>query len=151
MRAQSHGPQVESGSAARKPSCQDRRRLGRFLVEPGEQGGVVQVTVYFSDGDGYLLRLVDEESRQERKSRSAVILSIVEEHFEKGRLLGEILVDLGVLSEESLAHALDLQRSAFAEKLLGEVLATEQGVAEEEIQRALQIQKRFKNIPTTVR
>jgi len=103
----------------------------------------VQVTMYLTEQDAYLLRLIDLKSRQERKSRSAVLLSIIEEHFEKGRRLGEILVDLGVLSEDDLTDALELQRSEFAGKLLGEVLADERGIDEEDIRRALTIQRRF--------
>jgi transcriptional regulator GlxA family with amidase domain len=107
--------------------------------------------VYFGEEDAYLLRLVEAKSRQERKSRSAVILSIVEEHFEKGHLLGEILVDLGVLSAEDVARALDLQRSSLTEKLLGEVLADEHGVSEQQIERALEIQRRFTGAVTTAK
>jgi len=103
----------------------------------------VQVTIYLTEEDSYLLRLIDEQSSRQRKSRSACILSIIEEHFEKGRRLGEILVDLGVLSEADLAHALELQRETFADRLLGDVLASEHGVEEESIARALTIQKRF--------
>jgi len=54
--------------------------------------------------------------------RSAVLLSILEEHFEREKKLGEILVDLGALSHGDLAKGLDLQKSEFAEKLLGDVL-----------------------------
>ncbi|MGB2982622.1 MAG: hypothetical protein WBC63_02040 [Candidatus Bipolaricaulia bacterium] len=104
----------------------------------------MQVTMYFSDEDTYLLRLIDEESRRERKSRSAVLLSVVEEHFERGRRLGEILVDLGVLSEANLARALELQKGSFNEKLLGEVLMIEHDIDEDAIQRALKIQRRFR-------
>jgi hypothetical protein len=103
----------------------------------------VQVTIYLTEEDSYLLRLVDEQSTRQRKSRSAVILSIIEEHFEKGRRLGEILIDLGVLSEADLARALALQKETFADKLLGDVLASEHGVEEESIVRALTIQRRF--------
>ena len=104
----------------------------------------MQVTIYLTEEDSYLLRLIDEQSNRQRKSRSAVILSIIEEHFEKGRRLGEILIDLGVLSEADLAHALELQKEMFADKLLGDVLASEQGVQEESIARALTIQQRFR-------
>ena len=106
----------------------------------------MQVTIYLTEEDSYLLRLIDEGSRRERKSRSALILSIIEEHFEKGRRLGEILVDLGVLSEADLAHALELQKETFADKLLGDVLVSEHGVQEESIARALTIQSRFKEM-----
>ena len=104
----------------------------------------MQVTIYLTEEDSYLLRLIDESSHRERKSRSAFILSIIEEHFEKGRRLGEILVDLGVLSEADLTHALELQKETFADKLLGDVLVDEHGVKDESIARALTIQSRFR-------
>ena len=106
----------------------------------------MQVTVYLTEQDAYLLRLIDRKSQRERKSRSAVLLSIIEEHFEKGRRLGEILVDLGILSEDALADALELQRTEFADKLLGEVLMEERGIDEESIHRALTIQRRFQAV-----
>jgi len=99
--------------------------------------------MYLTEEDAYLLRLIDQIAQQERKSRSAVLLSIIEEHFEKGRRLGEILIDLGVLSEADLAHALELQRETFVDKLLGDVLVDEQGIEEQSISRALTIQRRF--------
>lgn len=101
--------------------------------------------MYLTEEDAYLLRLITRKSQKERKSRSAVLLSIIEEHFEKGRRLGEILLDLGVLSERDLADALELQQHTFSDKLLGEVLVGEQGVEEESIARALIIQRRFKD------
>ena len=113
------------------------------MIPGRSKGGPVQVTIYMTEEDSYLLRLLDEGSHRERMSRSAFILSIIEEHFEKGRRLGEILIDLGVLSEADLTHALELQKETFAEKLLGDVLVSEQGVEEEEIARALTIQRRF--------
>jgi hypothetical protein len=104
----------------------------------------VQVTIYFGESDEYLVRLVDLKSSRERKSRSAVIISLLEEHFESGRKLGEILVDLGVLSEANLHRALKLQRTdGFRGKLFGEVLEAELEVTEAEIERALEIQSRF--------
>jgi len=104
----------------------------------------MQVTIYLTEEDSYLLRLVDEQSNRERKSRSASILSIVEEHFEKGRRLGEILVDLGVLTKADLTRSLKSQGERFTDKLLGEVLVREHGIDEESIERALAIQRRFR-------
>ena len=103
----------------------------------------MQVTMYLTEEDAYLLRLINRKSQKERKSRSAVLLSIIEEHFEKGRRLGEILLDLGVLSEHDLANALELQRNTCSDRLLGEVLSNELGMEESLIRRALTIQQRF--------
>jgi len=104
----------------------------------------VQVTIYHSDEDHYLLDLVDQQARRERKSRSAVILSILEEHFEREKKLGEILVDLGAVSQSDVEKGLELQKNTFTEKLLGEILVEEQGVEKEVLERALAIQSRFK-------
>ena len=103
----------------------------------------MQTTFYYPESDEYLMRMVDSKARRERRSRSAVVLAILEEHFEKGHRLGEILIDLGALSKADLARALELQKETFAEKLLGDVLVAEHGVEEESIARALMIQRRF--------
>lgn len=104
----------------------------------------MQVTFYLTEPDKYIIDLIDDVSRRQRKSRSAVMLSILEEYFEKGNRLGEILVDMRVLTLADLSKALALQERSFTEKLLGEVLASEQGIEEEAIQRALSVQRRFR-------
>jgi len=102
----------------------------------------VQTTIYYNDGDAYLMKQVDAKGRRERKSRSAVILSILEDHFEREKRLGEILVDLGVLSHANLAKGLELQKTKFTEKLLGDILLEEHLVEPEAVERALIIQGR---------
>ena len=102
----------------------------------------MQTTIYYSEDDAYLIKQVDCKGQCERKSRSAVILSILEEHFEREKKLGEILVDLGVLSHADLARGLELQKTKFTDKLLGDILLEEQLVAPEAVERALIIQGR---------
>lgn len=102
----------------------------------------MQATIYYSEEDAYLIRKVDEKGQRERKSRSAVILSILEEHFEREKRLGEILVDLGVLTHADLAKGLELQKTRFTEKLLGDILLEEELVAPDAVERALMIQGR---------
>jgi hypothetical protein len=104
----------------------------------------MQTTIYYSDEDAYLMKQVDAKGRRERKSRSGVILSILEQYFESDKRLGEILVDLGVLSHANLARGLDLQKKQFAEKLLGDILMEEDLVSPDAIERALMIQGRGK-------
>ncbi|MFC2081566.1 hypothetical protein ACFLR0_00065 [Candidatus Bipolaricaulota bacterium] len=103
----------------------------------------MQVTICLSDADEYLRRLVDKHSLMERTSRSAVILSILEEHFEKTNHIGEIVVDMGVLSDADVTEALECQANSFPSRLLGEVHISEYGVDEEAIERALVTQSRF--------
>ncbi len=102
----------------------------------------MQTTIYYNKVDSYLIRQVDSKSQRERKSRSAVILSILEEYFESEKRLGEILVDLGVISHSELAKGLELQRTRFTDKLLGDILLEEELAPPEAVERALVIQGR---------
>jgi len=102
----------------------------------------VQTTIYYSENDAYLMNQVDAKGRRERKSRSAVILSILEEHFEREKRLGEILIDLGAVSHADLSKGLELQKTKFTEKLLGEILLEEELVSQEALEQALTIQGR---------
>jgi len=103
----------------------------------------VQVTIYLTWEDSYLINLLEQRSQMERKSRSALILSILEEHFERGKRLGEILIDLGALSMSALETALELQMNTFRGKRLGEVLIGGGDVDGEAIDKALMIQQRL--------
>jgi hypothetical protein len=102
----------------------------------------MQTTIYYSDADSYVIKQVDMKGRRERKSRSAVILSILEEYFEREKRIGEILVDLGVISHADLSKGLELQKTRFTDKLLGDILLDEDLVEQEAIERALIIQGR---------
>jgi len=102
----------------------------------------MQTTIYYNEDDAYLVKLVDAKGQHERKSRSSVILSILEEYFESRKRLGEILVDLGVLSRSELAKGLELQKTKFTDKLLGDILLEEQLVSPAAVERALCIQGR---------
>jgi hypothetical protein len=102
----------------------------------------MQTTIYFSDHDAYLMEQVDIKGRRERKSRSAVILSILEEFFERDKRIGQILLDMGEVTHKDLAKGLELQQKKHAGKRLGEILLEEQLVTREAVDRALLIQGR---------
>lgn len=102
----------------------------------------MQTTIYFNEVDAYLMKQVDAKGRRERKSRSAVILSILEDYFEGEKKLGEILLDLGVIKHADLAKGLELQKTKFTDKLLGDILLEEDIVSAEAVERALTIQGR---------
>ena len=104
----------------------------------------MQTTIYYNEEDSYLVKQVDCKSQRERKSRSAVILSILEEYFESEKRLGEILVDLGVISHSELAKGLELQKTRFTDKLLGDILLEEELAPPEAVERALIIQGRHR-------
>ena len=102
----------------------------------------MQTTIYYNNEDAYLISQVDSKSRRERKSRSAVILSVLEDYFESDKRLGEILVDIGVLNHSDLCKGLELQKTRFTDKLLGDILLEEEYVTSEAVERALMIQDR---------
>lgn len=102
----------------------------------------MQSTIYYRDEDGYIIEKIEEKANKERKSKSAVVLSILEEHFESRRRIGEILQDIGVLEERQLNSALDVQKTEENEKKLGQITVEEDYVSEVDLDRALTIQER---------
>jgi len=102
----------------------------------------MQTTIYYSEEDAYLLKQVDAQGKRERKSRSGVILSILEQQLETEKRLGEILIDLGLVTHSDVAKILQLQRTRFTKKLFGEILLEEQVVSPDAVERALVIQAR---------
>jgi hypothetical protein len=100
----------------------------------------MQLTIYYTKDDEYLLEQIEAKADAERRSKSAVILSIVEEYFEREKKLGEILCDLGRLSPEKLRHALEVQKKEGGKRKLGQILMAEKLVTERDIRRALSIQ-----------
>lgn len=104
----------------------------------------MQVTLYYNEEDKYILDLVDRIARQQRKSRSAVIMSILEEYFERDKRLGEILVDLGALSPARVDQALREQEREGHRRLIGEILVEKGWVRAQDVERALLIQSRVR-------
>lgn len=104
----------------------------------------MQVTLYYSEEDKYLLDLVDRLALQQRKSRSAVIMSILEEYFERDKRLGEILVDLGAIERERVEKALAEQEREDRRRRIGEILVEKGWVRPQDVERALVIQSRVR-------
>lgn len=101
----------------------------------------MQTTIYYKDEDEYLIDKVEEKANRERKSKSAVILSILEEYFEAERRIGEILSDMGAVSSDKIKDALEAQEQE-SDKRLGEILVENDYVQEIDLDRALQVQER---------
>ncbi|MGQ9700101.1 MAG: hypothetical protein ACUVQS_03425 [Candidatus Bipolaricaulaceae bacterium] len=104
----------------------------------------MQVTLYYNEEDKYILDLVDRIALQQRKSRSAVIMSILEEYFERDKRLGEILVDLGALSPGQVDQALREQEREGHRRPIGEILVEKGWVRAQDVKRALLIQSRVR-------
>lgn len=100
----------------------------------------MQTTFYYKDRDKYLIDKVEEKASRERKSKSAVILSVLEEYFESKQRIGEILKDLGALESKELEKALNSQMSTKDDKKLGQIMLDEDFVREVDLNRALTIQ-----------
>lgn len=100
----------------------------------------MQLTIYYTKEDLPLIRQVEAKAERERRSKSAVILSIVEEYFERNKRIGEILCDLGKLTPEKLNQALEIQKKEGGTRMLGEILLTKKWITEADLVRALMLQ-----------
>ena len=100
----------------------------------------MQTTIYYKEDDGYLIDKVEEKADRERKSKSAVILSVLEHYFEAEKRIGEILRDLGAVSPQDVEVALSKQEDGKVDKRLGEILMEEDKIREGDLDRALEIQ-----------
>jgi len=114
----------------------------------------MQLTIYYTKDDQYLLDQVEEKSDAERRSKSAVILAIIEEYFEADKKVGEILCDLGKLTQEKLRLATEIQKREGSKRKLGQILLSEKMVNDKDLRRALAIQsnsmsKKLEPIPTS--
>jgi len=101
----------------------------------------MQMTIYYTEEDQYLIDKVEEEAESQRKSKSAVILTALERYLEQNRRLGEILCDMGRIDQDQLYDALEAQKGQ-QERKLGEILLAKEMVRNADVKRALTIQGR---------
>lgn len=99
----------------------------------------MQMTIYYTEEDQYLIDKVEQEAAANRKSKSAVILTALERYFEQNRRVGEILCDMGRLDHRQLQKALELQKKSVGRRL-GEILLEAEMVRPADLNRALAIQ-----------
>ena len=102
----------------------------------------MQTTIYYREEDQYLMDKLEEKSSRERKSKSAIILSILEDYFESNRKVGGVLRDLGAVEASQLRTALEEQTDKEDNKRIGEILLEKGHVQEVDLDRALAIQER---------
>ena len=103
----------------------------------------MQTTIYYGEEDKYLIELLDKLAKRKRKSRSAMILTILEDYFERDKRIGDILVDMGYITAKQLEEALEQQRTSEEYKPLGQILVERGWVTKEAVERALTVQSRF--------
>jgi len=104
----------------------------------------MQITIYYQDRDQYLIEKVEQKADRERRSKSSVILSIIESYFEAEKQIGEILRDLNALSPDQLQEGLEDQRNNKSKEKLGRILLDKGYVEEVDLDKALAIQSRAK-------
>jgi aminoglycoside phosphotransferase (APT) family kinase protein len=102
----------------------------------------MQMSIHYSEEDQYLIDKLEKEANQERKSKSAMVLSILEEYFEAQQKLGEILKDMRAIDAQQLQRALKLQRERERKKKLGEIMLEEDYVEKVDLDKALAVQSR---------
>ena len=100
----------------------------------------MQMSIHYSEEDQYLVDKLAEEANRKRKSKSAMVLSILEEHFEAERKIGEILKDMRLIDVKQLQAALEAQRKAERQKKLGQIMLEKDYVEEGQLERALGVQ-----------
>jgi len=52
----------------------------------------MQLTISCNDRDRWIIKEIEERAYLQKKSKSSVIIAILEGHFTKGKKIGEILV-----------------------------------------------------------
>ena len=102
----------------------------------------MMISIYYRKWDDWLLKKVDKICARERRSRSAVILSLLEQHFERQKKIGEILEDMELISLEQRQEALELQKEEKKQKKLGQILKEQGIVTEKQIQRVVGLQRK---------
>lgn len=101
----------------------------------------MQISIYYNEEDKWLSDKVEEKAQVERRSKSAVILAILEEYFVRGEKIGEILQDMDCLSWEQLNRGLEIQEQEEGNRRLGEILLGKNFIKEKNLQKALALQK----------
>lgn len=100
----------------------------------------MQMSIYYKEEDQYLIDRLEKEAKRHRKSKSAMLLTILEDYFEAEQRLGEILRDMGEVEREQLQQALELQKREKDEERIGEIMLDEGYVEEVHLDRALTVQ-----------
>lgn len=100
----------------------------------------MQMSIHYREEDQYLVDMLEKEAKRHRKSKSAMLLTIIEEYFEAKQKLGEILRDMGAVKKEELKQALELQKTEKNGEKIGEIMLDEGYVEEVQLDRALTVQ-----------
>lgn len=100
----------------------------------------MQISIYYQAKDRYLFDKIAKRSKLERKSNSAMILSILEEYFETGKKVGQILKDMKAISTRQLQESLKTQTEEMQKRKIGEIMLAKGFIQEDQLIRALEVQ-----------
>ena len=106
----------------------------------------MQTTIYYQERDQYLMDKVEQKANRERRSKSSVILSIIESYFEAEKRIGEILRDLDAASADEIEEGLEDQQEKKSDERLGRILLDKGYVREVDLDKALAIQNRTEQV-----
>ena len=106
----------------------------------------MQTTIYYQDRDQYLMDKVEQKANRERRSKSSVILSVIESYFEAEKRIGEILRDLDAASADEIEEGLEDQQEKNSDEKLGRILLDKGYVREVDLDKALAIQNRTEQV-----
>ena len=101
----------------------------------------MQMSIYYQEDDEYLIDLVEKRANRRRMSKSAMILSILEEYFEAEKRIGEILQDMNAVESRQVEKALKVQEEK-DDKRLGKIMVEKDYVEKDQLNRALQVQQK---------
>lgn len=105
----------------------------------------MQLSVHYKEKDQYLVEKLEKMAERNRMSTSACILSILEDHFESNRMVGQILKDMQLINNEQLQRALSKQREIGDDKKIGKIMVESNYLKEDQLDRALEIQTKTPN------
>jgi len=100
----------------------------------------MQTTFCYHEKDEWILEEIREKAHLERRSKSSVIVAMLEEYFLQGKRLGEVLLSMGSLSQEQLREAIEIKKRENGRRRLGQILLERGFVKEGDLKKALFIQ-----------
>lgn len=100
----------------------------------------MQLSVHYREEDKYLIDQLEKRADRKRMSKSAMLLNILEEHFEAEKRVGQILKDMRAVDEEQVQQALARQRETEEDKRIGRIMVEKGYVEEDQLNRALEVQ-----------
>ena len=101
----------------------------------------MQLSIYYKKEDKDLIEKIAIAAKTQRKSKGALILSILFDYLQQRRRLGAILLSINALSKDQLSQSLGLQRKEKKKRLLGEILLQLGHIEEKTLNETLALQK----------